>query len=658
MIEKNSPRGQRSTGGSEQEPLQGDVIQPAEEQSAPSADEPTAQDPQEPIIIEGTATEVPLDEKQGRSKRRRKKLKVEQEYIPRPEDPGQPAYIAEDDPWFAEAKKADQKAREEEWRQWAEGHGGMDPGFMVKGLAQSDDAEYDLQDNISRAGQSYVYQLQKADLCDPDKPRPKRESQLTDLQRAYAGMMALSCVQGFSQGLSAQSIARAAGMATAMWALSPNFKQYTKELGVGLADQASEAMTKYEAHRKSVKAKKFDKLEQKADRRAEKGKDLGWRDSRRRSKLEKSLQDRPELTVQSTALTAAGLDQSLYINLQQCRNQVEELGAEGVSEKMEALRQEHASMMATLYGQAEEDGLDLDEVAKATRVVVGQTISDNPQMAAVYSELGHGTFTMSDPRRVRTPDGRTAHIWEGGFENGLHQPVNGGVFSVRGPMSAEEHEAAITDRITADLLGATSPAEAHGSIVGYAAGFHVDNAHDERWGSMDDAVLRRMKISNTMRSTMSMDGFSDNDQQMIYSNAYMNALELVREISPDVEQKWASQYGKSWQQDFADYIKDPEAAWAEHESRRERQEQQAREGGSPHQRGPFTAGPAQERGAGPETGQPGADRDDRSAVVRRNARRYQRARTNQAYNQVDTGGLTGLGSDDFEPPSADYEMGG
>lgn len=570
------------------------------------AAEPQEEGPEpEPATIDGEATAG--GQQETRAQRERQRQAQEQSEAAEEQESQERARSAKipemgsDDPWF---EHVDTSAGE--------------PSFE-EGLTRTENPLDDLQTNSQRAAQAYMAHVRNGGLIGSDeeaqKPVKQRMSKLTDMQKAYGAMMALSVMDSMRRGTKAQGVFRAVGMVGGLYALSPVFRGYASDnLGVawdGLKERLDERADNDIARRAS---KERARVGRKTAKSEAKDKPLSKRWAKRKTVMEawdlqSEMRERGRgwLTTQEAAMTIVGLDQSLFINMRE----------EGVDR--EALMTQHTELLQNLYNDAQADGLDLDEIATKVRVLTGQSVKDNPQMAAMYTELAHGSFVPTEPREVRLPNGQTAKIWEGGFRNGLHQEVDSGVFSVRPPMDAQEHEAAITDTITADLLGAKDEGGIQAAIVGYMGGYHFDPLNNPASvAGMDPKVVERINKSASIKNTMDLDGYSDEAQREIYSNAYMNALELTQYFSPKIEEQWSARYGETWKEDIAEMSVNPERFAAE----KTKYSQPRNEGPDAHHRGRTYYQPPGRR------------------------QNYRRALLNQSYNETD------------QPPSVDFEMGG
>lgn len=468
-----------------------------------------------------------------------------------------------------------------------------------------------LRREVDEAGRKYMEVLRKSDILAAKKTPKERASQLTGIHKAYVSMMVLSCLQPLEEGINAKSALSVVGMGSAMWMLSPNFRDQVGDFG----EQMKETIVKKIDERRQGQ---IENTINSAHAKTEDGTPL----SRRwQSKLEHAEQaargGRDAYTAQSAGMTEVALTENAYAAMR----------VEGAD--VDAIRDAHTSMIEDLYAQAHEDGVEASEVATAARVVVGLRLTEEPELASVFGELSHGQFARSDPREVRiSGTGETAHVWTGEFESRLGQKIEAGSFGLRDPMDADGHQAAIADTMTADMIALTRQYGVDGlnmGVVSYAAAWGLKDRPD--YGgmlTMDNRLGERLRTSRVMMNTMDADSISPSAQQQIYSNAYVDALENVRGIYPEVEQEWAAKFGEDWRENMRDFVSNPQ-------SYMDRQSD-----GQPAPAG-YEAPQAWE--AGP-------------------ARKYRNARINQNYIETAKTGVLGLGSDSSDYRDQDFDMGG
>lgn len=466
-----------------------------------------------------------------------------------------------------------------------------------------------LRREVDAAGEKYMAELRRADLLAAGKAPKERAAQLTGIHKSYVSMMVLSCLQPLTDGFTAKSVLSMVGMGSAMWMLSPNFRHQVGDF----RDQMAEAVSaKIDERRQS----RIDKVIAEAAEKGADGVPLSRKWQARLDQAERAQRGgRDAYTAQSAGMTEVALAENAYAAMR-------EEGAD-----IEAIRAAHSSMVEGLYEQAREDGLDPEEVARAARVVVGLRLEEEPGLASVFSELAHGQFARSAPREVRlSGTDETAMVWTGEFESRLGQQVRSGSFGLRGPMDADQHQAAIADTMTADMVSLTRRLGASGlnmDVISYAAAWGLRGRADyPEMAAADNHLGKRLRTSALMWATMDADGISAEEQQRIYSNAYVDALENVSALYPEAEHEWAAKFGANWRENMRSFVSDPHSymnAYADDPA-----------GASATA---WEAGPAGPSG------------------------KYRNARINQNYISTETGALTGFGSDSSDFRDQDFGMG-
>lgn len=481
------------------------------------------------------------------------------------------------------------------------------------------DAMTQLQQEVRKAGEQYMRNVRHADLMDKKKTPADRTSQLTGIHKAYVSMMVLQCIQPLSQGISAKSVLNVIGMGSAMWVLSPNFRHQMGDFGNQLKDAIT---TKIEERRESGLEKTAGKIEKKSAKQAMKGKPLSARWQSRLEHVERAQRGgRDPYTAQSAGMTEVAMAENAYAAMR----------AEGAD--VDEIRDVYTTMRKDLYAQAAEDGVDPEEIARASRVVIGLRLEDEPQLASVFTELSHGQFAKSDSREVRlSGTDETARVWTGEFESRLGQPVESGSFDLRGPMDASQHQKAIADTMTADMVSLIRNGGVDGLNVGvtsYAAAWGLkEHPNHDAMLAMDNPLGERLRTSKLMLGAMGADGLSNAEQQHVYSNAYVDALEHIGTLYPEAEQAWGEKFGTDWREGMREFVSDPGEWMDNHE-------------GWADQGGAREAGPAQEKDSSEQA-----------------TRKYRRARINQNYIQTAKTGVTGFGSDPSDFRDQDFDMGG
>jgi hypothetical protein len=482
-----------------------------------------------------------------------------------------------------------------------------------------------LRREIDEAGRKYMAEVRKADLLAAKKTPRERSLQLTGIHKGYVSMMVLSCIQPLGEGVNAKSVLSMVGMGSAMWMLSPNFRAQVGDFGA----QMREAITEKIDERKQGQ---IDKVLTKAGAKTEAGQPLSQRWQKKLERAERAeCGGRDVYTAQSAGMTEVALVENAYFSMR-----MEGADAAGIQDRL-------SSMLTDLYEHAHEDGVEASEIATAARVVVGLRLEEEPEFASVFSELAHGQFARSDAREVRiSGTEETARVWTGEFESRLGQKIEAGSFGARGPMSHLEHQAAIADTMTADMVSLTRQHGVDGlnmGVVSYASAWGLKDRPDYgAMAAMDTPLGERLRTSRIMMHSMGADGLDSSEQQRIYSNAYVDAMENISAMYPEVEQEWAGKFGANWRQNMRDFVSNPEGYMGQ-------QGGQSADQADPQGPTAWEAGPAKSPGPDGHTGAAASGK-------------YRNARINQNYIETSKTGLTGMGSDPSDFRDQDFEMGG
>jgi len=416
-----------------------------------------------------------------------------------------------------------------------------------------------LRFDTTQAAETYMTSLRQSGLLDAGETTLTQRRQLSGMHQVYASMMVLQCVQPLQQGLGGKNVASVLGMGASMWMLSPNFRT---QVG-SLAGRVGDAIRDKIAHRGAGDRlagswqKRLDTVES-----AERGHRLPF-------------------TAQSAAMTEVALAESAYAGMRRPDADVS------------GVRDRYDSALTALYGYVDADGLDREDVSRSMRVIVGQRLERDRSIANVFSELGHGRFTKSEPREVSI-NGSTerATVWTGDFID-LHGglTVSRGSFRVRAPMKLTEHRVLAAETLSAEMTSATSVVQLNAVLSEYVQAPSVEPEGAAVDLIADPDARRRSATARTMFASMAADGLTPDQQRFAFASAYIDAVEVLQRESPELATAWAVEYGDDWRTDST-------------------------------------------------------------------AARVRRARVNQHYNEVETGGFTGIGRDDAAPlQDVDFELG-
>lgn len=579
--------------------------------------------------------------------------------------------------------------------------------------------------DTARAGEEYMLSLRQSGILSANATPAKQREQLSGLHQVYASMMVLQCVAPLKQGLSGTNVISALGMAASMWALSPEFRTQLGNFADKLGDAVHSKIRGREEAQAEQARSKLAKLASKG-----RGDQLGAKWRRRLERIEHAERGhRLPFTAQSAAMTEVALAEAAYADMRRP-------GA-----NLDAIQDRYDTALGVLYGYAEADGLDRTDVSSAMRVIVGQRMDRDPDMASVFTELGHGAFTKSEPREVYiagTTEKRV--VWTGDFVDAAEgRVIAAGSFQLRPPMDIDEHRVQAGDTLAAEMCAAATVDQMDSVLSQYIVAASVQQ-YPEVVDRLEDATSRtRFGRVRAMFKSMSDDGLSADAQHFAYTAAYVDAVQRVQEEKPELATAWVAKYGENWQEKVAEDLARfknmgahaareehaPDAPFEHYSARSDKSsasptaedivdaevvedgqdaprsseerpgERAAREpgtGGAAHRTAPIVleqavyegdvetdgvddaadavidleAYPVEELGAAShreaieaaarESASEEAEQDSRRR--RNTVAKIRGARVNQHYNEVKTGRIVGLGSDDAAPlQDVDFQLG-
>jgi len=486
-----------------------------------------------------------------------------------------------------------------------------------------------LRRDTVRAEHDYVRSLRGIDLKHQrsESLRRSRENDLKGKHKAYASMMVLSCLVPLRNGVNVKSVGQLVGMSTTMWMLSPAFR---KQCGSFSRDALAAIDEAHGRHQQRKRNRQHDRIDRWRDRNPDS--ELPPRLARRLRRIETMDRDgRVPFTERSAALTHMALTESAFYQMRQP-------GADS-----EQIRKGYDELMKSFWKDVSVDGLSVDAVHGVERDLIGQRMLFEPQFASVFNETAFGQVHQRTTDVIDAETGALGREWDGEWVTGDGQTVNGGTFTLRDPVkeddlnSQAQVEMSISQTIYRDMERACTEGDLrglNGVILGYGAAWGARNLDLSNAGGPTADPLRSGQ--RIMRS-MQVDGLSDDSRKLIYADGFVRAMDNVGKTFPEVEAMWAAQYGESWREQMRELARDPQSvfnSWQE-------------QGGMSQAPQPETPFPTGHSEKDPLAG-------DRN---RRRARTYQRARTNQGYNEQDTDRMFGLGPDDFDQGNPDFEMG-
>jgi hypothetical protein len=429
-----------------------------------------------------------------------------------------------------------------------------------------------LRDNVRDAGAKYMDSLRRSMILVPGFNDDERTEKLSAMQRVYAETMVMAGMRPLSEGVSAASVVRVMSTMAAMYMLSPNFRHVVKErfepisIAIQQRIDAKAESKMHWAHQQAAQlnaeimntnpaAKPVDPNAYLSKKWQQRYEDLKFRERGHREMY----------TARSAGMTEMALTENAFAALR-------EPGAD-----IETIMASYTTMIDRLYRQAEEDGVNREEVAEASRVVLGERILEDPRVQVMVDGFAHGQWRMSPPHDVRiTGTDHVQKVWRGDFQDCTGWPVDPtryedakgregvlGAFTLRPQMGETEHQ----DRMAETMATTMSHAAARGDLetfnqdlVGYMLGC-VARAQNVDGEEMHGVIPQRLFQSRTMQAAMAADGVSEKGQRLLYSNAYADALEAVDAAYPEFARQWAQRYAQDWQQFTAHVGDDPAEAY-------------------------------------------------------------------------------------------------
>lgn len=447
-----------------------------------------------------------------------------------------------------------------------------------------------LRENVRAAGEKYMESLRTSDILVPGFNQEEREEKLSVMNRVYAQTMMMAGMKPLHQGVSPESVVRVMSTMAAMYMLSPQFKQL---MGEKLEPIKSAIQSKIDAkaERKMGRSAKLTGLGNagierynhsvRADNvsRAERGEalreELGHLDSNKlvSKKWQKRYDDmqfrkrgnREMFTAQSAGMTEVALLENAFVTLRQPGAATEEILSS------------YNAMITHLYRQAEADGLSREEVAEASRIMLGERIREDPSIQMMVNGLAHGQQRMASPQEARIAGtDKVARVWRGDFETYTGVPVDPtlykdperrkgvvGAFGLRTVMGADSHrkQMSVTMAMTMAQAASRGDFEAFNQdMAGYMMGC-VTQASKADGEGLPGAIADRMFQSRTMQASMAADGLDIEQQRLEYSTAYAEAIKEIDKSFPEFAQQWNHHYGASWAEFTARIGTNPQEAY-------------------------------------------------------------------------------------------------
>lgn len=454
-----------------------------------------------------------------------------------------------------------------------------------------------LRAGVRQAGEQYMASLRDSKLLVPGFSEEEQQEEFNVMHRVYMQMMMHGCIRPLSRGVNPNSIIQSVGMMMTMRMLSPDFKremdQYaqplkdkvreridarTRSVGqsaqeradehslmdrrIGLREEALQrrlaedpglagdpAFQEEMAQHKRQEAKREGKTRDRGDYLSKK-----WQ--RRLHNMERRGRGNREMfTPESAAMTEVALMENAFWKMRD-GGDVDEIDAS------------YRAMRSRLRGQMEDDGLSREEVVKRARMIIGERMEAEPELRLMFNGVAHGRIRKAPAHMERMGGSdRVREVWTGEFEDNLGQQIKkDGMFTLRRPMTAATHQAQMGTTMKDSMLRAlhSDDPNAYGaSVLGYLGGF----AHRRDGGSKEGlppVLAGPIDQSETMQAAMAIDGLDDDQAQMVYSNAFTDAMEAVAEAHPGIDGELKRSFGDDWQRTLQSAVDDPRAFYARH----------------------------------------------------------------------------------------------
>ncbi|MGW2984288.1 hypothetical protein [Streptomyces goshikiensis] len=439
------------------------------------------------------------------------------------------------------------------------------------------------------AGETYMASLRDSNLLVPGFNDEERTRDLGVMHHVYMQMMMQSCLKPLSRGVNANSIIQAVGMVMTMRMLAPDFKSEMDSYLQPLKDKIQERIDTRTrgmiasaesgiAHRQRI----FKDVPSDARRKRLVGSadprdhlTAKWR-KRFDAMQHRERGHREMFTPDSAAMTEVALMENAFWTMR-------EPGADAG-----LIRDSYWAMRKRLHEQMSEDGLDRQEIVQRARRIIGERMEYEPELRTMFNGVAHGRIVKAPAHEERfAGSDRFRTVWSGEFDDQLGRSLPAdGMFTLRRPMDADAHQVQLAETMKTSLLDAMARGDQEGygsNMLGYLVGFAAQKRGLDTSG-LPDMLQRRLDQSEVMIASMDIDGLPPEEQQRVYSNAYVDALEAVNEKYPDLESELKRSLGENWQQTLQAAVDDPGAFFEEQR----------------HKPRPHPAGPSAEQHAGPQ----------------------------------------------------------
>lgn len=422
-----------------------------------------------------------------------------------------------------------------------------------------------LRSEARLAGEEYLDSLRRSQIFVPGFTEEKAAKRLDAMHQVYVQMMVQGCLRPLSRGVNTNSIIQAVGMMTSMTLLSEDFRDQTRphvdrlrekiqdridtktRSRVGAAEKGIERRRDFFSG--VVDEEKRARLVGSTDARAQLSRK--WR-KRYDDLLYRERGRRQLYTPESAALTELGLMENAFVQMRDPETESQE-----VYESYKELR-------SHLWAQFEDDGLERQDIVDRVKTMVGARMEHEPELWTMIKGTAHGRIIKD--YRIDEVTGARDEQWRGHWANhiGARMPREA-TFSLRPPMTRDEHSSAIAETMRISFADAVSKDMKDGRAdgkrfremtIGYMAGFAGRRQGMDLRGA-PAGVRMAVEQSEVMMATMTVDGVEPEAQRAAYSMAYANAMDEVAEQCPEVKDLMHEQFGPDWKAVLKDAADNP-----------------------------------------------------------------------------------------------------
>lgn len=422
-----------------------------------------------------------------------------------------------------------------------------------------------LRSEAKMAGEEYLDSLRRAQIFVPGFTEQKATKRLDAMHQVYVQMMVQSCLRPLSRGVNTNSVIQTVGMMASMALLSEDFRDQTRPHVDRLREKIQDRIdtktrSRVGAAEKGIERrrdffsgvldeKKRARLVGSTDARAQLSRK--WR-KRYDDLLYRERGQRQLYTPESAALTELGLMENAFVQMRDPETESQEI------------YESYKELRSHLWAQFEDDGLERQDVVDRIKKMVGARMEHEPELWTMFKGTAHARITKD--YRTDGATGTRDEQWRGNWANhiGARMPREA-TFSLRPPMTRDEHSSAITetmrisfaDAVSKDMKDGRADGERFREMtIGYMVGFAGRRQGMDLRG-VPAGVRMAVEQSEVMMATMTVDGVEPEAQRAAYSMAYANAMDEVAEQCPEVKDLMHEQFGPDWKVVLKDAADNP-----------------------------------------------------------------------------------------------------